>query len=100
MVNPARTPRATPPPATADPEIAGELGEVLEPKPRTTKYTANLDEVTALAFDGLALNARRAKGRPVDKSELLRVLVLLAADDASLRDQAFALLPDRGRGRS
>lgn len=82
----------------AEPATAPEA--VLRPeKARTTKYTANLDDVTALAFDELALVARRKLGRTVDKSELLKVLVLLAADDASLRDQVIGLLPERGRGR-
>lgn len=56
-------------------------------KPKTTKYTALLDDQTAVAFDELALVARRKLGRRVDKSQLMRALILLAADDASLRDQ-------------
>lgn len=58
-------------------------------KPRTTKYTALLDDATGVAFDELALVARRKLGRRVDKSELVRALILLAADDASLRDQVI-----------
>src|SRR4051794_10054557 len=56
-------------------------------KPKTTKYSIQLDDGDALRFDELALVARRKLGRRVDKSELLRALLLLAADDASLRDQ-------------
>jgi hypothetical protein len=39
--------------------------------------------------------ARRKLGRLVDKSELLRALVLLASDDASLRDEVISKLPAR-----
>jgi len=34
-----------------------------------------------------ALRARRALGQRVDKCEILRVLIMMAADDASLREQ-------------
>jgi hypothetical protein len=54
-----------------------------------SKYTALLDAETAAAFDELALTARRRTGKKVDKSAILRVLILLTADDASLRDQVF-----------
>jgi len=57
-----------------------------------SKYTALLDVETATAFDELALRARRATGRRVEKSEILRALITLAADDASLRDQIIAQL--------
>ena len=70
---------------------------VEQPKPTKNKYTANLSETVALAFDELAIAARRAKGRPVDKSELLAAFVMLVADDAALREQVFGLLPEQGR---
>lgn len=60
--------------------------------PPTSKYTANLDADTAAEFDGLALTARRKLGRRVDKSDILKTLIHLAADDASLRDQLIAEL--------
>lgn len=59
-----------------------------------SKYTALLDSDTAEAFDELALRARRIKGRRVEKSEIVRALIMLAADDASLRDQVIGQLPD------
>lgn len=55
-----------------------------------SKYTALLDAETAAAFDELALKARRALGHKVEKSEIMRVLIMLAADDASLRDQVVS----------
>lgn len=75
-------PEAVEPAETPKPVTAAE-------KPRTTKYTALLDDLTAVAFDELALIARRKLGRRVDKSQLMRALILLAADDASLRDQVI-----------
>lgn len=60
-----------------------------KPDKRPNKYTVLLDDRTAVAFDELALVARRKLGRRVDKSALLRALILLAADDASLRDQVI-----------
>lgn len=74
-------------------EPASAVATVSTPKrrnpPGTTKYTAYLDAQTAATFDELALIARRKLGRKVDKVELLKVLVLLAADDGSLRDQVI-----------
>jgi hypothetical protein len=61
-------------------------------RPPTSKYTANLDADTATEFDGLALAARRKLGRRVDKSDILKTLIRLAADDATLRDQLIAEL--------
>lgn len=61
-----------------------------------SKYTALLDPTTAAAFDELALAARRALGRKVDKSQLMRALIMLTADDASLRDQMIEQLRHRG----
>ena len=67
---------------------------------RMSKYTAMLDVETATAFDELALCARRVKGRKVEKSEIVRVLIMLASDDASLRDQVIGQLPDEGPVRN
>lgn len=61
-------------------------------KPMLSKYTALLDADTAADFDALALTARRHLGRKVDKSEIVRSLIRLAADDASLRNQLIAQL--------
>jgi len=71
----------------------------VEPKKASkgSKYTAVLDDDTAAAFDELALRGRRALGRRVEKIELLSTLIMLAADDASLRDQVFALVEERRR---
>jgi hypothetical protein len=75
--------------APAVPVVEAPVADVPQPK-KGSKYTAMLDGETAEAFDELALKARRVLGRRVDKSELIRVLIMLAADDASLRDQVIA----------
>ncbi len=56
------------------------------------KYTALLDLDTADAFDELAKVARRRTGKTVGKAEVMRVLIMLAADDASVREQLMAEL--------
>lgn len=87
-------PRTAPP---AAPPTGETVAVASAPSAATTKYTANLDDATAIAFDGLALAARRVLGRRVDKSEILQALVLLAADDASLRDEMIAQLAPKIR---
>jgi hypothetical protein len=59
-------------------------------------YTARFDADTAAAFDGLALAARRKLGRKVDKSELVRAFITMAADDGSLRDEVIEEVRRRG----
>ncbi|OLM08727.1 hypothetical protein [Pseudonocardia sp. Ae707_Ps1] len=54
------------------------------------KYTAVLDDDTLDAFEQLTRVARRRLGRHVDKVEIFSTLVLLAADDVSLRDQLIS----------
>jgi len=75
-----------PSPSPADEVTAVPAGK---DKPVLSKYTALLDVDTAAEFDALALAARRKLGRKVDKSTLMRALIRLAADDASLRDQVI-----------
>jgi len=83
----------TVPVATAEPERPQKRGV----PNNTTKYTANLDADTATEFDALALVARRKLGRRVDKSEIMKALIRLAADDASLRDQVISEVEKSGR---
>jgi hypothetical protein len=89
-VPPSPTPADDPPAPEAVPAAArptkGSKG---------SKYTAILDDETATAFDELALKARRVLGRRVEKSELIRVLIMLAVDDASLREQLIAEVATR-----
>ena len=56
------------------------------------KYTALLDLDAADAVDELAKVARRRTGKTVGKAEIMRALIMLAADDASLREQLMAAL--------
>jgi hypothetical protein len=77
---------------TAEPVVAAP---VVPTKERTSKFTANLDPKTAAAFDELALVARRKLERRVEKIEVLKALIMLAADDASLRDQEIAEVRER-----
>jgi hypothetical protein len=79
------------PEETAAPSPSAERIPTRTP-PLTSKYTANLDADTAAEFDGLALTARRKLGRRVDKSDILKTLIHLAADDASLREQLITEL--------
>lgn len=85
---PARPADPTPEAIEPTPAPTPSTARVTE-KARTTKYTALLDDATGVAFDELALMARRKLGRRIDKSQLMRALILLAADDASLRDQVI-----------
>ena len=89
------TARLACPSARPAPDAQAEAAPPAAERQRTTKYTATLDDETAVAFDELALVARRKLGRLVDKSELLRALVLLASDDASLREEIISKLPAR-----
>lgn len=66
-----------------------------ETEPQHSKYTTLLDADTATAFDELALTARKALGRKVDKSRIVRELIMLAADDASLREQLIDQIRDQ-----
>lgn len=89
------------------PAVAEESAPTVVKQPRATrkkpapaadpspgiKYTAVLDHDTADAFDSLTRVARRRLGRHVSKLELLSSLLLLAADDPSLRDQLIDSLP-------
>jgi hypothetical protein len=99
-----------PAPAVSDDDAVTPVGEAQpavtaepeRPKKRgvpdnTTKYTANLDLDTATEFDALALAARRKLGRRVDKSEIMKALIRLAADDASLKDQVISEVEKSGR---
>jgi len=102
----ARTTGVSEDPASSDPvsvagvERSSAEGEQRGGQQRMSKYTALLDPATAEAFDELALRARRVKGRRVEKSEIMRVLITLAADDASLRDQVIGQLPDESPARN
>ncbi|MCO7196261.1 hypothetical protein NH602_24850 [Pseudonocardia sp. McavD-2-B] len=62
---------------------------------RGSKYTAVLDDDTLDAFEQLTRVARRRLGRHVDKVEIFSTLVLLAADDVSLRDQLISAVGGR-----
>jgi hypothetical protein len=91
LTAPARPTSQEAPEETAAPSPSAER-PATRTAPPTSKYTANLDADTAAEFDGLALTARRKLGRRVDKSDILKTLIHLAADDASLRDQLIAEL--------
>lgn len=83
-------------PGRRSPAAAAEPSPAAAPKPTPpvgVKYTAMLDHDTVDAFDSLTRVARRRLGRHVSKLELLSSLLLLAADDPSLRDQLIDSLP-------
>lgn len=57
-------------------------------KHRLSKFTVLLTPTDVVMFDQLALDVRtRLGGRRVAKGDLVRALVALASDDATLRDQ-------------
>ncbi|QJY51202.1 hypothetical protein [Pseudonocardia broussonetiae] len=98
-------PPAAPAPEVPDEVVAEVPVAVTTPEPvrtakqRTSKFTANLDPQLALAFDELAMAARRRLERRVDKLDVLKALIMLAADDASLRDQVINEIENSGGGR-
>lgn len=57
-----------------------------------SKYTVKFRHEDAATFDALALRCRRRLNRRVDKSEIVTVLIRLAADDAALAEQLVAEL--------
>lgn len=83
----ART--VAPPTSPAETTTEPAPAPATKDKPPMTKYTALLDLDTAEAFDGLAVAARRHTGKTVGKAEIMRALILLAADDAALRAQVL-----------
>lgn len=90
----ARPPGARPSdgPRTADEAPPTVLVTEQKTKPARSKFTVLLDLDTTERFDDLAKLARRATGRTVGKADILRALILLASDDASLREQLWAEL--------
>ena len=61
--------------------------------PRLSKFTVKLDPGHAEDFDVIVLGARRALGRRVDKSEIVRVVIELLSSDPALRRQVYDQLP-------
>lgn len=59
-----------------------DLGKVAR-----NKYTVTLTDDDALMWDDVAMRLRRQLGRKVSKSEIVRALVGLAADDPTLLQQ-------------
>ena len=64
--------------------------------PRLSKFTVKLDPGHAEDFDAIVLAARRALGRRVDKSEVVRVVIELLGSDLALRRQVHERLGDTG----
>jgi hypothetical protein len=84
---PAARPGPSAPPSSPTPSTAPRAPQKTEQRPGGVKYTAVLDDDTTDAFETLTRVARRRLGRHVDKIEVMRALLLLAADDTSVRDQ-------------
>lgn len=61
---------------------------------RLSKFTVQLDRRHAEDFDAVVLGARRALGRRVDKSEVVRVLIRLLIADANLRAEVHQHLAE------
>ena len=71
---------------------ATEVAATRQRPPAGSKFTVILSPEDAATFDQLALDVRRRLGRRVVKGDLVRALVALAGDDATLRDQVVAEL--------
>jgi hypothetical protein len=76
-------------PQTARAATRGESEAQSAPTPgeRPSKFTVLLDRRAAVEFDRLAMQMRNQLGRRIEKAAIVRALVALAADDATLRDQ-------------
>jgi hypothetical protein len=61
----------------------------------TAKFTVLLSLEDAAVFDELAVKVRRLTGRRVTKGEIVRTLVALASDDATLRHDLAAELQEK-----
>jgi len=69
---------------------AGAVGE------RKSKYGVLLGQRDMDIWEDLCSEARRRVGRRVTKSEILRAMLALTADDKALRDQLLSTLPMEG----
>lgn len=81
----ARFSRAADAPAEAPPSPASG-------QRRGSKFTVILAPGDAEDFDAVVLAARRALGRRVDKSEVIRALIRLLTEDDELQRQVRAAL--------
>lgn len=67
-----------------------------EPRvPYISKFTMQFGNDDAVTLDEVTLKCRRLLGRPVKKSEVLRSLIAIAADDPTLRNQLVEELRNR-----
>lgn len=78
-------------------DVTGEQPAVAPAEERLSKFTVILSARDAADFDALVLTARRALGRRVDKSEVVRALIGLMSNDAALRAEVHELLSGRAR---
>jgi hypothetical protein len=96
-------------PVTGDPDTSGDpttapggprRPEVTGPtKPaKGPKFTAHFSPAPDAALEGLRMTARERVGARADKKAILEELVLLARDDASLREQLLRQLAARLSG--
>ncbi|WP_139320314.1 hypothetical protein [Pseudonocardia sp. Ae505_Ps2] len=86
------------PAAVTEPVLTPPEPRPVPPAKRAgSKYTAMLDDDVVDAFEQVTRIARRRLGRHVDKIEVLSALLLLAADDANLRDQVVGTIGARPR---
>ena len=51
------------------------------------KFTLELDANTDIVFEQLRLNIKRRVGKSVRKADVLRALIMLAADDPTVANQ-------------
>lgn len=86
----------TPSPVESAPATVAALAPGNQTGGEGSKFTVVLSAEDAAMFDQLALDIRRELGRRVVKGDLVRTLVALAGDDATVREQ----LVDQLRARA
>lgn len=77
-----------PDPAPANPASAATAAE-------RVSYTIRMDSEESNKIDRFTLELRPDVGRRVDRSEIIRALLMLVASDSSLRNLLVELLKDR-----
>lgn len=90
-------PNTTAPTASADEPVASTPKPSPPPHDYKSKFSVLFDNTEAIEFDRLVLDIRALLGRRATKGDVIRALVALAADDATLRSHVADELHRRDR---